>query len=48
MMLSCRTMGITIKRRFYEGVAVPIAVHGAETWSMAVVEKKRLSLMEIK
>ena len=36
-----RVMGMNVKRRLYEGVAVP---NGAETWSMAVAEK-RLNMM---
>ena len=27
----CRTMAINLKRRLYEGVAVPTALYGAET-----------------
>ena len=34
---SCRVMGMNVKSRLYEGVAVPTALYGAETWSMAVV-----------
>ena len=38
-------MGVNVRRRLYEGVAVPTALYGAETWSMAVAEKKKLNVM---
>ena len=38
---------MNVRRRLYEGVAVPAALYGAETWSMAVAEKKRLNVMEM-
>ena len=31
---SCRAMGMNVKRRLYEGVAVPTALYETETWSM--------------
>ena len=37
-----------IKRRLYEGVAVPTVLYGDETWSMTVAEKKRLNIMEMR
>ena len=45
---SCRVMGMNVKRRLYEGVAVPTALYGTETWRMVVAEKKRLNVMEMK
>ena len=41
-------MGINAKSKLYERVAVPIALYGAETWSKAVGEKKRLYVMELR
>ena len=38
---SCRVMGMYVKRRLYEGVAVTTALYGAETLSMGLIEKKR-------
>ena len=35
-MFRCKMMGINVKRRLYERVAVPTALYGAKTWSMAV------------
>ena len=29
--LSCRAMGMNVKRKLYEGVAVPTALYGVET-----------------
>ena len=37
---SCKAMGMNVKRRLYEGVAVPTTLYEAEIWSMAVAEKK--------
>ena len=31
-------------RKLYEGVAVPTTLYGVETWSMAVVEEKKLNV----
>ena len=46
-MFNSREVGINVKRRLYEGVAVPIALYGAETRIMVVVvvEKSRLNVM---
>ena len=45
---SCRVMGMNVKRRLYEGVAVSTALYGAETWSMAVAEKMILNVIEMR
>ena len=47
-MFSCRAMGICIKRSMYVGVAVPTVRYETEAWSMAVVEKKRLNVIEMR
>ena len=47
-MFSCKVMGINIKRKLYEGVAVLTTQNGAETWSIAIAEKKRLNEMEMR
>ena len=44
---SCRAMGLNVKRRLYEEVAVPTALYGTETWSIVVV-KKRLNVREMR
>lgn len=36
-----------VKRRMQEGIAIPNALYGAETWSMGAVEK-RLNFIEVK
>ena len=41
-------MRIKVKRRLEEGVAVPTTINGAETLTMAVTEKKRLNVMEMR
>ena len=45
--LNCRAMKMNVKRRLYEGAAVPTALYGSETWSMTVAEK-RLNVMEMR
>ena len=40
-------MAVNIMRRLYEGIAVPTALYGTETWSMGVAEK-RLNAMEMR
>ena len=45
---SCRAMEMNVKRRLYEEVAVLTALYGAATWSMAVADKKRLNVMEMR
>ncbi len=42
----CRSLGITAKRSLYEGVVVPTALYGAETWNMGAEERRRLNIME--
>ncbi|KAK7882210.1 hypothetical protein WMY93_028384 [Mugilogobius chulae] len=44
----CRSLGMDAKRRLYEGVVVPAALYGAETWSLKVAEKRKLNVMEMK
>ena len=39
---------MNVKRRLYEGIAVPTALYGTETWSMAVAEKKILNVMDMR
>ena len=41
---SCRAMGMNVKRRLYEGVAVPTVLYGAETWSMAVEDREEIKV----
>ena len=38
---------MNVKRRLYEGRAVPIAHYVAETWSLGITEKKRSNVMEM-
>ena len=42
----CRVMWMNVTRR-YEGVTVPTVLYQAETWSMAVAEK-RLNIIEMR
>ncbi len=42
----CKSLGMSAKRRLYEGVVVPMALYGAETWNMGAAERKRLNVME--
>ncbi len=44
----CRSLGISAKRRLYEGVVVPSALYGHETWNMAAAERWRLNVMEMR
>ena len=41
-------LGMNIKRRMYEEIAVPTALYMAETWSIEVARKKRLNAMEMR
>lgn len=43
-----RALGMNAKKRLYEGVVVPTALYGAETWNMGVAERKRLNVVEMK
>jgi len=43
-----RQLGMNVKRRLYEGVIVPTALYGAETWGMKVAEKKKVNVFEMK
>ena len=45
---SCRAMGMNVKRKLYEGVVVLTALYGAEIWSKAVAEKKKLNVTEMR
>ncbi len=39
---------MSAKRRLYEGVVVPAALYGAETWNMGADERRRLNVMEMR
>ncbi len=41
----CRSFGMNAKRRFYEGIVVPIALLGTETWNMRAAKKRELNMM---
>ncbi len=43
-----RSLGISAKRRLYEGVVVPTLLYGAETWNMGAVERKGFNVMEMR
>ena len=43
-----RQLGMNVKRRLYEGVIVPMALYGAETWGMKKAQKKKLNVLEMK
>ncbi len=47
-MFKCKSLGMSAKRRLYEGVAIPTALYGAETWNMGAAERKRLNVMEMR
>ena len=44
----CRSLGMNAKRRLYEGIVVPTALYGAETWNMRAAERRRLNVMEMR
>ncbi len=44
----CTSLGMSAKRRLYEGVVVPTVLYGAETWNMGAAERKRLNIMEMR
>ena len=48
MVLKNRWLGMSAKRRLYEGAIVPTTVYVAETWDLRVAEKKRLNVLEMK
>lgn len=41
-LLKTSTFGRNVKRKLYEGIAVPTALSGAKTWSMGVADKKEV------
>ena len=47
VMFSSKSLSMQVKRRLYEGIAIPTALYGAETWSMGAAEK-RLNVAEMK
>ncbi len=44
----CRSLGMSAKRRLYEGVVVPTGLYGAETCNMGAAERRRLNVMEMR
>jgi hypothetical protein len=43
-----RYLGMSAKRRLYEGVIVPTALYGAETWNIKKAERNKLDVMEMR
>ncbi|XP_076038213.1 uncharacterized protein LOC143023538 isoform X2 [Oratosquilla oratoria] len=43
-----RHLGMDAKRRLYEGVIVPTALYGTETWNMTEEERRSLNVLEMK
>ena len=46
--MSNRTLGMSAKRRLYEGVVVPTALYGAEAWNMKEADRRRLDVFEMR
>ncbi len=46
--MKSRYLGMNAKRRLYEGVIVPTALYGAETWNIKKDERNKLDVMEIR
>ena len=46
--LKSKTLKMDAKRRLYEGIAVPTALYGAETWNMSVKDRRRLNVVEMR
>ena len=41
-------MGIKAKKFQYEGVIVPMALHGADAWGMRSAERRKVNVLEMK
>ncbi len=46
--LKCKSLRIKARRRLYEGIVVPAALSGPETWCVEAAEKKRLNVGELR
>ena len=46
--LSNRGFGIQAKKCLYEGVIVPTALYGAQTWAMKSAKRRKVYLLEMK
>ena len=46
--LSNRGLGIKAKKCLYEGVIVPMALHGAKAWGMRSAERRNVNVLEKK
>ena len=46
--LSNRGLGIKAKKCLNEGVIVPMALYGAESWGMSNDERKKVNVLEMK
>ena len=46
--MSSRGLGIKAKKCLYEGVIVPTALYGAETWGMRSAERRKVNVLEMK
>jgi len=44
----CSSLEMNVKRRLYEGIVVPTALYGAETWKVGAAERRRLNVMEMR
>ena len=47
-MWNVRSLSMKGKRAMYQGIVVPTALYGAETWGASVRDRKRLDVMEMK
>ena len=47
-MLCNRGSGINANKCLYEGVIVPIALHGTEAWDMKSAERRKVNVLEMK
>lgn len=43
-----RYLGMKVKTRLYEGVVIPVALYGADTWNTREEERSRLNVLEMR
>ena len=46
--LSIRGLGINSKKCLYEGVILPMALYGAEAWSVRSAKKMKVNVLQMK
>lgn len=46
--LKCKSLRMSVKKRLYKGIVMPVTMYGSETWNLGAAEKKKLNVEKVR